>query len=69
MNNAKRLMLTEMDYSYAYGATSRAIAFRDAARLAEFENVPTLVRDLKNKMRIWARAAAQDIKRYNNKRK
>lgn len=62
-------MLTEMDYSYAYGATSRAIAFRDAARLAEFENVPTLVRDLKNKMRIWSRAAAQDIKKYNSKRK
>ena len=69
MNNVKRLMLTEIDYSYIYGATSRAIAFRDAARLAEFENVPTLVRDLKNKMRIWARAASQDIKKQNSKRK
>lgn len=69
MNNAKRMMLTEMDYSYAYGATSRAIAYRDAARLAHFENAPTLVRDLKNAMRIWARAAAQDIKKYNSKRK
>ena len=58
-------MMVVSNYSYAYGATSRAIAFKSAADHAANIGYVDLSKHYRGLMRIWSRCAAQDIQRLN----
>lgn len=62
MNNTKRLMLVDGNYNYAYGATSRAIAFRSASETATKLGYVDLSKHYRELMRVWSRAAISHIK-------
>ena len=63
-------MLVDGDYNYAYGATSRAVAFRSASEHAQGLGYADLSKHYKGLMRIWSMAAIQHIKQIKtNKRK
>lgn len=56
------MMLVDGDYNYAYGATSRAIAFRSASEHAQGLGHVDLGKHYRGLMRIWSRAAIDHIK-------
>lgn len=62
MNHIKSRMLSDSNLRVAYGAASRASAFRVAADLASKTDNETLSISLRAMMRIWSRLAAEEIK-------
>ena len=62
MNNIRSRMLSDNNLRVAYGAASRASAFRAAAQLADRLNQPFMSTSLKVMMRIWSKLAAEEIK-------
>jgi hypothetical protein len=55
-------MLSDSTLVVAYGAASRAQAFRAAAQLADRLNQPLMSTSLRGMMRLWSRLAAEEIK-------
>lgn len=55
-------MLSDSNLVVAYGATSRAVAFRSAAQLADRLNQPLMSTSLRGMMRLWSRLAAEEIR-------
>jgi|MudIll2142460700_1097286.scaffolds.fasta_scaffold3090345_1 hypothetical protein len=62
MNHIKSKMISDSNLVVAYGAASRASAFRDAAQLADRLNQPLMSTSLRGMMRIWSKLAAEEIK-------
>jgi hypothetical protein len=62
MNHIKSRMLSDNNLRVAYGATSRAVAFRSAAQLAARLDQPFMSSSLRGMMRIWSRLAAEEIR-------
>ena len=62
MNNIRSRMISDNNLRVAYGAASRAVAFRSAAQLADRLNQPLMSTSLRGMMRIWSRLAAEEIK-------
>ena len=62
MNNIRSRMISDNNLRVAYGAASRASAFRVAAQLADRLNQPLMSTSLREMMRIWSRLAAEEIK-------
>jgi hypothetical protein len=62
MNNIRSRMINDNNLRVAYGAASRAQAFRSAAQLADRLNQPLMSTSLRGMMRLWSRLAAEEIK-------
>jgi hypothetical protein len=61
MNNIKSRMLSDNNLRVAYGAASRASAFRTAAQVVRVSD-PSVAQKLEDIMRIWSKLAAEEIK-------
>ena len=61
MNHIKSRMLSDNNLRVAYGAASRASAFRVAAQVVRASD-PSVAQKLEDIMRIWARLAAEEIR-------
>ena len=55
-------MLSDTNLRVAYGAASRASAFRVAAQLARSYDQPIFAEKVESLMRIWSKLAAEEIK-------
>jgi len=61
MNHIKSKMISDSNLVVAYGAASRASAFRTAAQVVRVSD-PSVAQKLEDIMRIWSRLAAEEIK-------
>ena len=61
MNHIKSRMISDSNLRVAYGAASRASAFRTAAQLVKTTD-GRMAEKLEDIMRIWARLAAEEIR-------
>ena len=62
MNNIRSRMINDNNLRVAYGAVSRAEAFRTAAKIARQRDQQDLSQVLTILMQIWSRFAAEEIK-------